>query len=307
MKCDLRSTDLATSSHGRIQRSRWHPPNRNVVGQFENWERVESVTKEDRLTSELDSFRGLWKGGFLAADPLDPSSSLYSIFGFMSTSHATYLRCIKPYVHEESRVLEIGPGRGGWTRTFLHAQEIHCLDALSAEHNCFWEYVGRRQNVHYHHVHGFSCDMLPNDFFTFLFSYDTLCHVSSEGITAYAENLFPKLRRGSHCFWMVADYTKYNAFVDRLEEYSVLKSFSGGLSRRKQRWLKKAAKHVNRFYATKSRLVRLDPNEDDRPRPGRWYHAGVERTCEMLRQTGYSIVHEDVGTDFRSPIIEFSK
>ena len=71
----------------------------------------------DRLGQELASFQGIWKGGFWAADPLRPQGSVYGIFGQMGTSHATYLRCIKPYVNERSTVLEIGPGRGAWTNS----------------------------------------------------------------------------------------------------------------------------------------------------------------------------------------------
>jgi hypothetical protein len=40
---------------------------------------------------------------------------------------------------------------------------------------------------------------------------------------------------------------------------------------------------------------------------GRWYHAGKERTCEMLKGFGYEIVDEDVGTIPRDVIVHFRK
>lgn len=261
--------------------------------------------KNDPPNRELASFEGLWPGGYWAADPLDPHGSVLGIFGQIGTSHATYLRCIKPYVSANSRVLEIGPGRGAWTRTLLQAEAVHCLDALSAEHNAFWEHVGRRSNVTYHQVRDFTCGMLPDNFYTFLFSYDALCHVSFEGISAYARNLFPKLQPGANCFLMVADYLKYNAFIEKLPEYSVARVF-----RRSHRlgWLRAFLVPIDRVYARRLGLRRpLDPAEDQVPRPGRWYHAGAERTCRMLEAVGYRVLDQDVGTDYRSPIIHFTR
>jgi len=258
----------------------------------------------DRLGQELASFQGLWKGGYWAADPLRPQGSVYGIFGQMGTSHATYLRCIKPYVNEQSTVLEIGPGRGAWTKTLLRAKRVHCMDALSAENNGFWENIGRRENVTYEQVRDFSCSSLQDDSFTYAFSYDALCHVSFEGITAYAKNLFPKLRAGGNGFFMVADYEKYNSFVSALDEHSALATL---LPKNKMPWLRALWRPINEYYAKRYGLHPLDMREADTPRPGRWYHAGTARTCAMLRDVGYEVLDEDVGTDFRSPIIHFAK
>jgi hypothetical protein len=43
------------------------------------------------------------------------------------------------------------------------------------------------------------------------------------------------------------------------------------------------------------------------PTPGRWYNAGVDRTCSMLKEVGYEVVDPDVGVNFRDPIIHFLK
>ena len=39
--------------------------------------------------------------------------------------------------------------------------------------------------------------MLPEDYFNYMFSFGCLCHVSFEGISEYAENIFPKLQIGA--------------------------------------------------------------------------------------------------------------
>lgn len=75
------------------------------------------------LENELRQFQGLWDGGYYEGDPLDPlSGSNYRQFGYMSILHATYLWCIKPYVAADTVALELGPGRGAWTRALLPAK-----------------------------------------------------------------------------------------------------------------------------------------------------------------------------------------
>lgn len=53
----------------------------------------------------MDTYKG---------DSLYPlSESPYKQLGFMSVLHATYLRCIKPYITNDAIALEIGGGSRG--------------------------------------------------------------------------------------------------------------------------------------------------------------------------------------------------
>lgn len=260
-----------------------------------------AVKKDEdlNLAQEIRSFRDLWEGGYCEGDPLSPMSpSGYGEIGYMSILHVIYLLCIKPYINENTVVCEIGPGRGAWTRCLLKAKEVWCLDALSAEHNGFWENVGKRDHVKYFQVSDFKCEMLPENTFDYLFSFGCLCHVSFDGITAYMKNLYPKLKKGAHCFIMVADYDKYNKALSHLDEISVFHSFT-----------KKISPLVKIYRALKPNkaLQKIDKNEGDQPVPGRWYHAGVERTCKMLESFSYRIIESDVGANHRDPIIHFTK
>src|SRR5581483_2618557 len=166
-----------------------------------------------RLDLHLTSFRSIWKGGFWTGDPLDRLTSPYGLLGYVGVPYAITLRCIRPYITADTVALEIGPGRGAYTRAMLDARELWCLDALSAEHNAFWEYVGDQGHVHYVHVDDFSCEMIQDDAIDSVISYDVICNVPFDVIEAYATALLPKLRSGAHCFWMVADYAKYRRFI----------------------------------------------------------------------------------------------
>jgi hypothetical protein len=253
-----------------------------------------------RLSEEIESFESLWPGGYYAGDPLEPTGqSAYRELGFINVLHVAYLRCIKPYVGSETIALEIGPGRGAFTRTLLSCKEVWCLDALPEDHNKFYEFLGYPSNVKYFQVTDFSCDMLPDNYFTYMFSFGTLCHVSFDGITEYARNLFPKLRQSANCFWMIADYQKYNSALNNLARLSIVENlFPGG---RRYLGLKAAIRSL-----TAMRVKRLEIKDRDHlPRPGRWYDAGIERTCTMLEKVGYKIIDQDTGVNLRDPVIHF--
>jgi hypothetical protein len=255
-----------------------------------------------KLTDELNSFQELWEGGFFVGDPLDPlGRSAYDPIGFISVLHATYLRCIKPYLNRDSISLELGPGRGAWTKALLPSKEVYALDALPEEHNGFYDYLGHPVNVKYFQVTDFTCSMLPDNHFDYMFSYDCLCHVSFEGISEYAVNLLPKLKRGSNCFWMVADYDKYNSAIDHQYELSIWNAVMPTSKR------KLPLKQFLTFLMKRKRLRGIPADEDDAPRPGRWYNAGIERTTSMLTKVGYQVVDKDVGTCPKSPIVHFVK
>jgi hypothetical protein len=173
------------------------------------------------------------------------------------------------------------------------------LDALSAEHNRFFEYLGRQSNVKYIQVKDFECNMLPESYFDYMFSFGCLCHVSFDGIEEYAENIFPKLKRNSNCFWMVADYEKYDQAILNLKELSIWRPMM--IKYRKVLPLK----WLFWYLMKKERLHKVAENDKDLP--GRWYNAGKEKTCSMLERVGYQILDPDVGVSLRDPVIHFVK
>jgi len=257
----------------------------------------------DRLTEEIDSFQQLWKGGYFEADPLEPlSRSSYGQIGYMSVIHATYLVCIKPYINPDTIALEIGPGRGAWTKTLLSAKEVWAIDVLPEEHNRFYEYLNYPHNAKYIQVTDFNVRELPEKYFNYMFSFGCLCHVSFEGINSYAKNLFPKLKEGAHCFWMIADYDKYNKVVEDLKKYSIWIN-AVPLTKRYiwLRWL------TNVFIRFGDKVHSIGPDLDEQPYPGRWFNSGIDKACSMLEETGFKVVEPDVGSVHRDPIIHFVK
>jgi phospholipid N-methyltransferase len=258
-----------------------------------------------RHRSEIEQFRELWKGGYFEGDPLDPMApSGYGHFGYISSLHATYLRCIRPYVNDRTTVLEIGPGRGAWTKCFIErkAKLILALDALSAEHNEFWDYVGHEPNVQYFQVQDNLCSVVPDESVDYFFSFGTFCHISPQNINDYMKSIFVKMRPGAVGFVMVADYEKFNSMLAAESKLSISRSFVG------RRLLPIRMLWGLIFSVIRTHKVAFLPEyEDDVPRPGRWYHLGTRKAVEMLRAIGFNVIDADVGVNHRDPIIHFEK
>lgn len=258
------------------------------------------MTVNERLQKEIKSFQNLWEGGYCEGNPLDPvGHSGYGRLGYMSVLHATYITCIKPYIFPQTNVLEIGPGRGCWTKCFINANEIWCLDALSAEYNNFWNYIGKKDNVKYIKVDDFSCSMLPEDHFDYFFTFGCFCHISNGGIDEYMKNVYPKLKHGAHGFVMIGDYEKYNNLVENRTSCDICNSIFKGSRKGKLIW-----KLIKPFVPLKIKKMK---DTDDKIQPGRWYAYSTEDFCRMLVSLGYVVIDKDCGVNHRDPVIHFIK
>lgn len=263
------------------------------------------INPHEKLEKEIESFQGIWKGGYCEGNPLDPiGRSSYGRLGYLSVLYAIYIACIRPYITNQTKVIEIGPGRGCWTKCFVEAEEIWCLDALPADYNNFWEYVGKRGNIKYIQVHDFSCSTLPDDYFDFFFTFGCFCHISKEGIDEYMKNLYPKLKTGAHGFVMIGDYEKYNKLVEKKGFFDI-----GNYVFSDQRLID------NMIFRKLWRVVQIiRPIElkkirdiDNLPHPGRWYDYRTEDFCEMLKLVGYGVLDKDCGVTHRDPVVHFIK
>ena len=262
--------------------------------------------KSERLRNEVGSFRRRWPGGYCEGDPLDPVGRCsFDDLGYLSVLYVVHSYCIRPRVKGDIAVLEIGPGRGAWTRALLGAREVWALDAASAEDNGFWEHVGRewKDRVRYVQVSDFSCRELPDDHFDFLFSFGVFCHISWEGQQEYYRNLLPKMKRGAEAFVSYADFDKYNAALRRacqlrtwpLRGNPVTASLVGAA-----RYVRNALRHGRTTWPA----VEL---EKGKPNHVCFHHAGVRETAGYLESEGWEVVEPDLNLTVRDPIVHFRK
>lgn len=257
---------------------------------------------------QIESFSHIWEGGYFEADPLDPfHPSTYMARGYLSTVHVIYLMCIKPYIKSDTNVLEIGPGRGAWTKTFVDggAKEIWALDAAPAEQTRFDEYVGHHPNVHYIQVH--DCDLtdISDDSIDFFFTFGVFCHLPNEMVADYVNHLPSKMRSGATGFMMVGDFDKYNRSVsepDALQRLFSLKRYAA------HRYFDRVVRRLLPKYFTPDLLdTAAGIAKQGEGGLGAWYHMSTDSACELLEQAGFEIVSRDVAANPRDPIIHFRK
>jgi hypothetical protein len=246
--------------------------------------------------AEIESFQGLWVGGYFEGNPLDPMSqssytqidkfngyadqhALASEKGIapkqisvLSTLHVTYLMCIRNRVRGKT-VLEIGPGAGAWSNCLLQegAACLYALDAVSAEDNNFFSNVSSNgeaiKRVKYFKVEDFSCSNVQNHSIDFFFSYGCFCHLSRDATQEYFKSIANKMKPGSEGFVMISDYEKLST-----------------------------ALHIDE-----------SAKEYDRPRPGRFYNLGTDWFAAMIESQGFTVIDKDIGSNLRDPVVHFKR
>jgi SAM-dependent methyltransferase len=268
------------------------------------------------MQTRMDSpekFREIWKGGYYEGDPMEPMSrSSYGICGFNSVLYTVYLTCIRPYINSDTRVLEIGPGRGAWTKTLLKrgAKKVFVIDAAPPEHTGFWDYVGKTDRVEYNTVSDLTLAPIPDGGIDFFFSFGVFCHLSPESCETYISSLARKLRPGAEAFLMIADYDKFNRCIDDVDRVS-LKAFLARNPDKIWQPTRLAFNATWKFFGNRMINSRISKQEDlegtHAKSAGRWYHWGLDRACEVIEREGFTIVERDMEIVARDPVIHFRK
>jgi hypothetical protein len=264
----------------------------------------EQTSPHDRAKSELRKFSKIWRGGYLEGNPLDRmTKSSYGRYGYNSVLYTVYLTCIKPFIKADTAVLEIGPGRGAWTKAILerNPKSVVVVDAAPSEHTGFWEYVGHDPRVTYCVVSDFTLSDVAPDSIDYFFSYGVFCHIPPDLSAEYIYNLFAKMRKGAHGFLMIADHDKYNRAAAQPREISLRRALIGGM------------RPLRMMYDVMDKLL---PQKNLKPireglgtmyPPLLFHHFAVDDACDVLRRAGFAIVEADMEVNSRDPMIHFVK
>lgn len=212
----------------------------------------------------------LWRGGYnYTGDVTDPNSG--GTAGDGVTFYEIYQACIEPFVKEDTLALEIGAGRGNWTKALLPAKEVWILEALSLRRNKIFDYLNYPKNLNYTQVHDFECNELPDDYFDFLFSYGCFCHLPYEGIVSYMTNCFPKMKEGGVGIVMISDWTKHPDFAGGIDRIT-------GLNEENYKWY-----------------------------PGCWTPNNSKKMSALLSKIGWTVIDADYLKCKRDTLVYFKK
>lgn len=262
------------------------------------------------ISEEMSIFgrSGIWKGGYTEGDPLEPvGPSIYSIrfgMGHLSVLYLVYRVLIAPFVKPGTVALEIGPGRGAWSKAILSCRprHLHVVDVFSAEHNGFWEYVATKDGVTYHQVSDCSLDAVADSSVDFVFSFGCFCHLSPEIQKAYFETFARLMRPGAMGAVMYGDYDKFNQAMRSADRLSLRNAFSNTRALP----MRIAFDIWNRLLGLVKRWE-MEPDKDLSPEPGRWFHVGREQMRAMVEGAGLEVIADDVDVVPRDPIVQFRK
>jgi phospholipid N-methyltransferase len=126
--------------------------------------------------------------------------------------HAVFREAIVPFLRPDSRVLELGPGKGSWTRALLHCVPtgvLHTVDYLDVTPWLQPERYGGRLVCHTVRDNSFAT--VPDDAFEFFWSFGVLCHNNIEDIAAILSASLAKMRHGAAAVHQYGDWSKLDA------------------------------------------------------------------------------------------------
>lgn len=259
-------------------------------------------------------FELMWPGGYFEGEPRDPlGQNTYGVWGFHSAIFTIYMACIRPYVSANTTVLEIGPGRGAWSKAILDrgAAHLYAVDAATAEHTRFWEHVGGRSKATYLVATDCSLTGVPDNSIDFFFSFGCFCHLPPEMSAAYIQALSTKMKPGAQGFFQFGDFNKYTRMLEEgADKFSLLR-----IIRRERRkvWLptRLAYELSWRFFRSRMDIAPVSTercaNLTDAHGRGSWHHWSTADACTTLQASGFSVVESDIGILARDPIVHFRK
>ncbi|ACB49865.1 hypothetical protein cce_0514 [Crocosphaera subtropica ATCC 51142] len=124
-----------------------------------------------------------------------------------------FLKAILPNLKPDSKVLELGPGKGSWSKAILNYipdGELQVLDFQDVKPWLKPATYGRRLTCHIVEDNSFS--KLADNYFDFFWSFGVLCHNNVENIAEILKNSLPKLKPGSLAIHQYADWNKLDTY-----------------------------------------------------------------------------------------------
>lgn len=183
-----------------------------------------------------------------------------------------FLHAVQPYITPTSKVLELGPGSGSWTRAILkHVPhgEVHTVDFQDVSRWIRPQPGGGKLVCH--RVSDNSFSGVADATFDFFWSFGVLCHNNQEHIREIFRNALPKLKPGALAAHEIGDWHK-------------LERLGWGL-----RWGVPA---------------RFKNMPDDAIW---WPRNSAEQTCQMAVEEGWEVVERDLGVLRRDSLCVFRK
>jgi hypothetical protein len=120
---------------------------------------------------------------------------------------------LQPYLHPSAKVLELGPGKGSWSRAILQhipAGELHTVDFQDVAQWLRPEVYGGHLTCHQIQDNRF--EGLPDAYFDVFWSFGVLCHNDASSILEILRFARKKMKSGGSAIHQYGDWEKLEAF-----------------------------------------------------------------------------------------------
>lgn len=122
-------------------------------------------------------------------------------------------QAVRPHLHTNSTVLELGPGAGDWTRAILSCVPQGRVVTLDFQDVTQWidpaAYGGR---LTCHQISDNSFSQVADESIDFFWSFGVLCHNNSDAIEQILRNALPKMKHGGTACHQYGDWDKLSNF-----------------------------------------------------------------------------------------------
>ncbi len=124
-----------------------------------------------------------------------------------------FFGAVLPYIKPNSVVLELGSGKGSWSRAILKYipyGELHAVDFQDVDKWLKPDLYQGRLLPHQVNDNSFSC--LSDNYFDFFWSFGVLCHNNIEQIMEILKNSIFKMKSGSFAVHQYGDWGKLDNY-----------------------------------------------------------------------------------------------
>lgn len=124
-----------------------------------------------------------------------------------------FFEAVLPYIKPDSVVLELGPGRGSWSRAllkYLPHGKLHTIDFQDVEKWLEPKIYNGRLVCHKVEDNSLSC--LEDNYFDFFWSFGVLCHNNAEDLKQILQNSLPKMKPGGIAVHQYGDWNKLDKY-----------------------------------------------------------------------------------------------
>ena len=122
-------------------------------------------------------------------------------------------KALLPFLKKNSKVLELGPGKGSWSVAILKYISNGELTTIDFQDVLKWirteKYTGRLNCIK---VKDNQYNELKNDYFDIFWSWGVLCHNNQDSISEILKNSFSKVKKGGVAIHQYGDWEKLERY-----------------------------------------------------------------------------------------------